>query len=82
MIIHRIISGEEEPKVEDERDHMIELRALRNSHWIFVIGFMLAMGVLAYESPPSYMFAVLLMSGLIADAVGELSPIISYRRGF
>src|SRR5690606_22290900 len=42
--------------IEDELDRLIELRAVRNSNGVFMIGFMLSVGTLALDMPPYVMF--------------------------
>lgn len=79
--IYRTMAGEEEPSFSDERDRLIELKATRISHWIFVFGFLLAMGALVLKMPISIMFLIFIFSGLISDLSGEISQIYFYRRG-
>ncbi len=82
VIINTITTREEEPDITDERDKLIELRASRNSLYVFSVGFLLAMASLVMEMPPSTMFAVLIGSGVMSDVVSELSQFYFYRRGF
>jgi hypothetical protein len=81
-IINRIVTNEDVPTTNDERDRMIELKAIRVSHWIFTTGFICAMGVLAFGAKPSAMFIILLASGLGASIISELVKLYYYRRGF
>jgi len=74
-------SDEEIDPVEDERDKLIELKAIKVSHYIFIVGFMLAMGSLALGSQPWIMFVVLIFSGFIASVVNEIVRLYLYRRG-
>lgn len=81
-IINTIITQHEEPLMMDERDKLIELKALRNSLYLFGIGVIVAMGSLVWEMSPSFMFLLLFMAGFIADLVGDLSQFYFYRRGY
>ncbi len=81
VIIYRITTNEEEPSFSDERDKLIELKALRNSHWVFVIGFLLSMVLLVIGMPPFVMFIILAVSGLASEMVGNISQLYFYRRG-
>ena len=80
-IINTIATNECEPSITDERDKLIELKATRNSHWIFVFGFFLAMGSLVLNMPPAVMFIVIAVSGLVSSIVDDLSQLHYYRRG-
>ncbi|HPR31816.1 MAG TPA: hypothetical protein PLK12_06965 [Prolixibacteraceae bacterium] len=80
-IINRIITNEDIPIVDDERDRIIELKSIRVSHWIFTSGFICAMGVLAFGAKPSAMFLILFSSGFGASIISELIKLYYYRRG-
>ncbi len=78
---NRIITQEDIPDITDERDRLIELKSIRISHWIFILGFMLAMGSLAVGMKPYIMFLTLISSGFVASLASEVAKIIYYRRG-
>ena len=78
---NRIVTQEDMPDITDERDKLIELKSIRISHWIFVLGFMLSMGSLAFGMKPYVMFITLLSSGFLASLTAEVAKIIYYRRG-
>jgi hypothetical protein len=80
-IFIKITSDEEVDPIEDERDKLIELKAIKISHYIFIVGFMLAMGTLALGMKPWLMFVVLISSGFVASIVNEIARLIFYRRG-
>lgn len=80
-IADRIITQEDMPGFTDERDKLIELKSIRISHWIFIFGFMLAMGSLAMGMKPYVMFLTLISSGFIASLAAEVAKIIYYRKG-
>jgi len=80
-IANRIITQEEMPDITDERDKLIELKSIRISHWIFILGFMLAMGSLAMGMKPYIMFLTLISSGFLASLASEVAKIIYYRKG-
>lgn len=66
-IIFRITTGEKEPTFADELDKHIELKANRNGFFVFILGFLLAMGSLVIEQPVQVMFVILIVSGFISD---------------
>jgi hypothetical protein len=80
IYIH-VTSKEEIDPIEDERDKLIELKAIKISHYIFIVGFMLAMGSLALGWRPWVMFVILISSGFIASAVNEIARLYFYRKG-
>ncbi len=81
IIIHILWKGEDIDPIEDERDKLIELKAIKISHYIFIVGFMLAMGSLALGMQPWVMFVVLISSGFVASTVNELFRLYYYRKG-
>ena len=80
-IINRMVANEKEPAFADERDKLIELKAMRNGHVIFIIGFVIAMLSLVAGSTPTMMFVILYVSGFISDAVGKIISIYFYLKG-
>jgi len=81
-IINKIITDEDLPTKNDERDKLIELKAIRVSHWIFTLGFLLAMGSLAIGMKPYIMLIILFFSGFISSVFSELTKLYFYRKGF
>lgn len=80
-IIYRITTNEKEPTFADELDKIIELKATRNSHYVFILGFLLSMGSLVMDMPPSVMFLILIFSGFVSELVGVATQLYLYRRG-
>jgi hypothetical protein len=80
-IIFRIMTREKEPKFADELDLLIELKAFRNSFFLFILGFLLAMGSLIIYQPSQVMFIILILSGFISDVTGSITKLYHYRRG-
>lgn len=80
-IVFRITTGEKEPTFADELDKLIELKAHRNSFFVFVLGFLLAMGSLVVDQPIQTMFVILIGSGFISDVTGSVTKLYHYRKG-
>jgi hypothetical protein len=80
-IVFRITTKEKEPKFADELDKLIELKAFRNSFFLFILGFLLAMGSLIFYQPTHVMFIILILSGFISDVTGSVTKLYHYRRG-
>jgi hypothetical protein len=81
IITHILNKGEEIDPIEDERDKLIELKAIKVSHYLFILGFVLAMGTLAMGMQPWVMFVVLISSGFTASMVNEILRLYYYRKG-
>ncbi len=80
-ITNRIATKEKEPSITDERDRLIGLKATRNAFYMFTFGFLLAMGALIMDMPPTSMFIILFCSGIVSEIVGDFSQLYFYRRG-
>jgi uncharacterized membrane protein YhdT len=80
-IIYRITTREKEPSFEDELDILIGLKAFRNSFFLFVSGFLLAMGSLVFYQPSQAMFMILVAAGFISDLAGSITKLYHYRKG-
>ena len=80
-IVNTVATREEMPSVTDERDKLIDLKAERVSHYLFIFGFMLGLIVLLTDWPQYLMFVVMISMGLIAEIVGESSRFYFYRKG-
>lgn len=81
IIINRIVTKESAPSFADELDKIIELKAIRISYFVFILGFLLAMGSLALQMTPSSMFIIMFFSGFTADVVGIIWRLYLYRKG-
>ncbi|HOO83512.1 MAG TPA: hypothetical protein PLM49_04525 [Bacteroidales bacterium] len=80
-IINKIVTNEDIPTIDDERDRIIELKSIRVSHWIFTAGFVGAMAALAFGAKPSAMFIILLASGFCSAIISEVVKLYYYRKG-
>jgi hypothetical protein len=80
-IVFRITTKEKEPAFADELDKLIDLKANRNSFFVFIIGFVFAMGSLVFYQPSHVMFIILISSGFISDVTGSVTKLYHYRRG-
>jgi hypothetical protein len=81
-IVNAIATREQEPPITDERDKSVEVKAQINSVYVFVAGFILAMGSLVIGMPPAVMFGLLLLAGVLSEIVSDISRFYFYRRGF
>jgi hypothetical protein len=84
-IIHAIKTGEERPDtedIEDERDQLIDLRGTKITYFVSSIGVLLSMLTFVFGQPPLVMFTLLILSGVVAQIIGDISRLYLYRRGF
>jgi uncharacterized membrane protein YjjP (DUF1212 family) len=80
-IINAIATRQEKIPKEDERDKLVKLKAIRNSHYTFSIGFMIAIIALAFGMPVQGLFIVFVISGVISELIDNGSQIYYYRKG-
>jgi hypothetical protein len=84
-IIQAIRTGGEEPEIEDledERDQLIDLRGTRATHFIYSLGAFFSMLTFVLGQSPLVMFALLILFGVVAQIIGDVSRLVLYRRGF
>ncbi len=81
-IINTIITRQKEEQfLTDEYGRLIESRATKNFHCVFMLGFFASMGSLAFGMPLLIMFNILLASVLIGLVTLDLSSIYYLRKG-
>ena len=82
VVVHAILAITYPPEVEDERTHLIGLKATRNGAIILVVGIWLAFSGLAFTTYNPMVIAHLLLSSFIlAEIIRFGSQLIYYRRG-
>ncbi len=84
-IVEVIKTGNEDPKIddfEDERDKLIDLQGTKLTYFVSSIGVFLAMLTFALGRSPYVMFSLLVLSGLVAQVLGDIARLVLYRRGF
>ena len=78
------IKTREEPVIEDiqdERDRLIDLKGTKVTYVVYSLGVFLAMLTFAFGRPPLVMFSLLILTGLVAQIISDVSRLILYRRG-
>jgi len=81
-LVNNLLSKNKAPTISDERDRLIELRAVRNLCFLMAAGFFLAMGALAIHQPISTMFTILALTVLVSAVISYASYIFYYERGY
>ena len=84
-IIHAVKTGEEKSEIEDiedERDQLIDLRGTKVSYFVSSIGGFLSMLTFVLGQPALVMFSLFILSGVVAQIIGDISRLYLYRRGF
>jgi len=82
--IIQAIKTREEPVIEDiqdERDRLIDLKGTKVAYIVYSIGVLLSMLTFAFGQPALEMFSLLILAGLVAQIVSDLSRLVLYRRG-
>ena len=80
-IINVIVTREEKIPAEDERDKLIKLKATRNSHYSFSVGFFTAIAALSVGLPSYWLFILFVISGVISELIDNGSQMYYYRKG-
>ena len=80
-IINAIATREQNIPAEDERDKLIKLKATRNTHYTFSVGFFIAIVALAIGLPSYSIFIIFVISGVISELIDNGSQIYYYRKG-
>ena len=81
FMILKQVHKDEDPEFEDDYDKLIEMRSDRNSHHLFMLGFIASLIPLAMDKSIAYMFIILLTSGLISSIASDLSKLYFYKQG-
>lgn len=80
-VTNSIVTREEYPKIEDERDRLIELKSTRNAFAIFGLGFVVAMALIAFGWPLKTMFSVFICFGILSELFDNFSQLYFHRSG-
>lgn len=84
-IIHAIKTGEDAPKIEDledERDKLIDLRGTKITYTVYSLGSFFAMLTYALGESPLVMFTLLIIVGVTAQIIGDITRLMLYRGVF
>ena len=76
------VQGNPDIPIEDERDKLIEQKAMNIAFYVFGIGFLLAMGALALAWPLPVAFFLLFGTLFGSDIGSGIAQFRYYRRGF
>ncbi|WP_207696716.1 hypothetical protein DOK67_0001976 [Enterococcus sp. DIV0212c] len=79
-IVHSFFSNESEPRIVDERDQFIELKAVRNLCFTFTAGFFSSLLAVIFDQPLETMFKILAYTFLLSGIILEGSYIFYYER--
>lgn len=80
-VVYAIATNQDDIPPADERDKLIELKATRNSHYLFIVGFFVSMVFLALSTPTFVIFNLLILAFIASEALGYFSQLYYYRRG-
>ena len=80
-IVNKIVTNEDIPTKTDEMDKLIELKALRISHWTYSLGFIMALASQAIGMQSWVLLTILISSCFIAGITESIAKIFFYRKG-
>lgn len=80
-MIHHARHGEDDDFITDERDKLLELKAMQVASYTLGIGFVLSMVALALGQSAFFIIVSLVVAGAIADIFASLTKLYLYRRG-
>ena len=78
--INKKITGETRPKVKDERDNTIELKAINAAYYILALGIFSAMLSSLWAEDYSPIFLIIMGSFLASAVVADIIRFILYRK--
>lgn len=81
-VFHAIATRGQERDIIDERDKLIELRALRVSFILTGVGILGAMTAMALGSTVFVTFMIIIAAMTVGDFIGNATRLRLYRRGF
>lgn len=82
LAIFTVIVGSEMETREDERDKLIELKAMNLAFTLFSIGFLASFVALAFGRPAFEVFHGIIFSMVLCGLIADLIRIRLHRRGF
>ncbi len=80
-ILSAIITRENTTDITDERDNLIELKGMRNSFLVFIIGFLVALISVALNNSVSTMFIIIFITGVVSELSDIFSKLYYYHKG-
>jgi quinol-cytochrome oxidoreductase complex cytochrome b subunit len=79
-LLNKRFTGEENPKIKDERDNAIELKAVSAGHYTLALGVFVAMLTAMWAHTYSPIFFTIMGSFLASGIVADIVRIVSYRK--
>lgn len=78
--LNKKITGEARPKIKDERDNAIELKAIHASYYVLVLGIFIAMLSGLWVASYTPLFMIIMASFLASALVADIVRIVLYRK--
>jgi len=78
--INKKLTGEDRPKIKDERDNAIELKAIHASYYVLALGVFLAMLLALRVETFSPIFLMIMGSFMVSGIIADVIRIVSYRK--
>ncbi len=81
VIISAMAIGDYDDDLMDERQQLIALKAAQVSQGVFALAFILAMVALVMGHPPSVMFVIVVIGGILTEVVSDATTLYYSRWG-
>ena len=84
-IVQSVQNGGAEPQIDDikdERDELISLKGSRIAYIASSIGIFIAMLAFVFGQPGLVMFTLIILAGIVAQLIADVSKLYLSRRGF
>ena len=78
--INKRLTGENRPRIKDERDNAIEFKAINASYYILVLGVFIAMLTALRVQTLSPIFLIIMGSFMASGIFADVIRIVSYRK--
>lgn len=78
--LNKKLTGEVRPKIKDERDNAIELKAIHAAYYTFILGVFGAMLVALWVETFSPIFLIIMASFMASGIVSDIVRFVSYRK--
>lgn len=78
--VNKLMTGEDRPKLKDERDSAIELKAIHASYYILALGVFVAMLFALSAESFSPIFLIIMGSFMASGIIADVIRVFSYRK--
>ncbi|MEA3225726.1 MAG: hypothetical protein U9Q07_07220 [Planctomycetota bacterium] len=81
IVFHIILALTTRQETKDERDRLIELKAIRNAYFVLAFGIFLPIACIAVSVRPFIVAHVIMFTFVVSEIAGFATQLFYYRRG-